>query len=285
MMSRCEEAFPVRLMCRLLKVSPSGYYAWRDRPASRRDQDNARLLEQIRAIHAESDSVYGSPKVWDELVRRGEGCGENRVARLMQAANLQGIPAVRRWRGRKPGRRPDGLTNHLARDFATTEPNTRWVTDITYIRTGEGWLYLAVVLDLATRRVIGWSMRQSLDRELVLQAVLMALWQRPGDQPVILHSDRGTQYTSVEYQSFLKDHGIVSSMSGVGSCYDNAVAESFFGLLKRERVNRRQYVTRAQARADVFDYIERFYNRQRSHSYADGLSPTTYAESLSKSLH
>lgn len=285
MMSRCEEAFPVRLMCRLLKVSPSGYYAWRDRPASRRDQDNARLLEQIRAIHAESDSVYGSPKVWDELVRRGEGCSENRVARLMQAANLQGIPAVRRWRGRKSGRRPDGLTNHLARDFATTEPNTRWVTDITYIRTGEGWLYLAVVLDLATRRVIGWSMRQSLDRELVLQAVLMALWQRPGDQPVILHSDRGTQYTSVEYQSFLKDHGIVSSMSGVGSCYDNAVAESFFGLLKRERVNRRQYATRAQARADVFDYIERFYNRQRSHSYADGLSPTTYAESLSKNLN
>jgi putative transposase len=285
MMSRCEEAFPVRLMCRLLKVSPSGYYGWRDRPVSQRDQANARLLEQIRVIHAESDSVYGSAKVWEELERRGECCSENRVARLMQAARLQGIPSARRWRGRKSGQRPDGLNNHLARDFAVTEPNTKWVTDITYIRTGEGWLYLAVVLDLATRRVIGWSMRQSLDRELVLQAVLMALWQRPGDRPVILHSDRGTQYTSHEYQAFLKDHGLVSSMSGVGSCYDNAVAESFFGLLKRERVNRRRYQTRVEARADVFDYIERFYNRQRSHSYADGLSPDAYAESLSKNLN
>lgn len=285
MVARCEDAYAVRMMCRLLKVSASGYYDWRDRPVSRREQDNERLLEQIRLIHAQSDAVYGSPKVWEELVRRGDGCSENRVARIMRAAHLQGIPATRRWRGRKSGQRPEGLSNHLARDFAATEPNTKWVTDITYIRTAEGWLYLAVVLDLATRRVIGWSMRQSLDRELVLQAVLMALWQRPGDSPVILHSDRGTQYTSHEYQAFLKDHGIVSSMSGVGSCYDNAVAESFFGLLKRERVNRRVYRTRAEARADVFEYIERFYNRQRSHSYADGLSPASYAESLSKSLN
>lgn len=285
MMSRCEEAYSVRMMCRLLKVSPSGYYDWRDRPASRREQDNARLLEQIRSIHAQSDSVYGSPKIWEALVRCGDGCSQNRVARIMRAARLQGIPAARRWRGRKCGQRPEGLSNHLARDFAVTEPNTKWVSDITYIRTGEGWLYLAVVLDLATRRIIGWSMRQSLDRELVLQAVLMALWQRPRAGSVILHSDRGTQYTSEEYQAFLADHGIVSSMSGVGSCYDNAVAESFFGLLKRERVNRRQYSTRAQARVDVFDYIERFYNRQRSHSYAEGLPPATYAERLSKSLN
>lgn len=285
MVERCEDSYPVRLMCRLLKVSPSGYYDWRERPVSHRAQGDAQLLEQIRSIHAESDGVYGSPKVWGELVRRGQRCGENRVARLMQTAQLQGIPAVRRWRGRKSGNRPDGLTNHLARDFAATAANTKWVTDITYIRTGEGWLYLAVVLDLATRRVIGWSMRPSLDRQLVLQAVLMALWQRPGDSPVILHSDRGTQYTSIEFQAFLKDHGIVSSMSGVGSCYDNAVAESFFGLLKRERVNRRHYATRAEARADIFDYIERFYNRQRSHSYADGQSPAAYAETLSKSLN
>lgn len=193
MMSRCEEAYSVRMMCRLLKVSPSGYYDWRDRPASRREQDNARLLEQIRSIHAQSDSVYGSPKIWEALVRCGDGCSQNRVARIMRAARLQGIPAARRWRGRKCGQRPEGLSNHLARDFAVTEPNTKWVSDITYIRTGEGWLYLAVVLDLATRRIIGWSMRQSLDRELVLQAVLMALWQRPRAGSVILHSDRGTQ--------------------------------------------------------------------------------------------
>lgn len=285
MMSRCEEAYAVRMMCRLLKVSPSGYYGWRDRPASRRDQANACLLEQICTIHAESDGVYGSPKVWEELVKRGARCSENRVARLMRGERLQGIPAVRRWRGRKSGDRPAGLDNHLARDFAAAEPNTKWVTDITYIRTAEGWLYLAVVLDLATRRVIGWSMRQDLDRDLVLQAVLMALWQRPKDRPVILHSDRGTQYTSHDYQAFLKDHGVVSSMSGVGSCYDNAVAESFFGLLKRERVNRRRYLTRVEARADVFDYIERFYNRQRSHSYTDGLPPARYAEQRSTNLN
>ena len=285
MVSRCEEAYSVRMMCRLLKVSPSGYYDWFDRPMSGRDRANAELLEQIRSIHAENDGVLGSPKIWEELMRRGQRCSENRVARLMRTAKLQGIPSVRRWRGRKSGDRPGGLSNHLARDFAVSEPNTKWVTDITYIRTGEGWLYLAVVLDLATRRVIGWSMRQSLDRELVLQAVLMALWQRPGKGPVILHSDRGTQYTSQEYQAFLKDHGIVSSMSGVGSCYDNAVAESFFGLLKRERVNRRNYATRAAARADVFDYIERFYNRQRGHSYTGGLPPARYAEQRSGNLN
>lgn len=284
-MSRCEEAYAVRMMCRLLKVSASGYYDWRDRPASCRDQANARLLEQICTIHAESDGVYGSPKVWEELVKRGARCSENRVARLMRGERLQGIPAVRRWWGRKSGERPGAVINHLARDFAATEPNTKWVTDITYIRTGEGWLYLAVVLDLATRRVIGWSMRQNLDRDLVLQAVLMALWQRPKDSPVILHSDRGTQYTSHDYQAFLKDHGVLSSMSGVGSCYDNAVAESFFGLLKRERVNRRRYWTRAEARADVFDYIERFYNRQRSHSYTEGLPPARYAEQRSTNLN
>lgn len=285
MVSRCEEAYPVRMMCRLLKVSPSGYYGWRNRPMSRRGRDNAELLEQIRSIHAESDGVLGSPKVWEELGRRGQRCSENRVARLMKAAELQGIPSVRRWRGRKSAARPEGLSNHLARDFTASEPNSKWVTDITYIRTGEGWLYLAVVLDLATRHVVGWSMRQSLDRELVLQAVLMALWQRQGSAPVILHSDRGTQYTSQEYQAFLKDHGIVSSMSGVGSCYDNAVAESFFGLLKRERVNRRNYPTRAAARADVFDYIERFYNRQRGHSYTGGLPPGRYAEQRSNNLN
>ena len=152
------------------------------------------------------------------------------------------------------------------------------MTDITYIPTQEGWLYLAVVLDLFSRQVIGWSMQPQLGRDLVLQAVLMAVWQRTSAAPVILHSDRGTQYTSQEFQAFLQAHGIVSSMSGVGSCYDNAVAESFFGLLKRERVHRRQYQTRAEARADIFDYIERFYNHQRSHSFTQGLAPQNFRE-------
>jgi len=285
MVERCRGHFPVRMMCRLLKLSPSGYYGWQGRPLSARARDNARLVREIRTIHAESDGVYGSPKVFDELVRRGERCGRNRIARLMKADGLRGIPAVKRWRGRRPGDRPIGINNHLARDFSAAEANAKWVTDITYIRTMEGWLYLAVVLDLFTRRVIGWSMGRSLGRELVLQAVLMALWQRKGRGPVILHSDRGTQYTSNEYQAFLKEHGIASSMSGVGSCYDNAVAESFFGLLKRERVNRRRYLTRAEARADIFDYIERFYNRRRGHSYTAGLSPAAYDEQRSSTLN
>ncbi len=196
----------------------------------------------------------------------------------MRQEGLRGIPAPTRWKQRRAGARPAGITNQLARDFSAPGPNTKWVTDITDIPTQEGWLYLAVVLDLFSRQVIGWSMQPQLTRDLVIQAVLMAVWQKKGPQAVILHSDRGTQYTSQEFQAFLKAHGIVSSMSGVGNCYDNAVAESFFGLLKRERVHRRQYRTRAEARADVFDYIERFYNHQRSHSFTQGVAPRKFVE-------
>lgn len=263
MIERCREAFPVSMMCKLLKVSTSGYYQWRSGGPSDRKQDNARLLRKIRVIHGESDGVFGSPRVWDELRYAGEPCGLNRVARLMNASAIVGIPAKRQWQGRKPGTRPDTVSNHLDRDFSSHEPNTKWVTDITYIRTGEGWLYLAVVVDLFNGLVVGWSMSHRMEKELVIQAVLMALWQKACNVPVILHSDRGSQYTSHEYQCFLKDHNITCSMSAVGSCYDNAAAESFFGLLKRERVNRRRYVTRAEARADVFDYIELFYNKRK----------------------
>ena len=285
MIARCRRLFPIRMMCRLLGVSPSGYYARQTRPLSQRAQANASLLEEIRRIHADSDAVYGSPKVWRELRDQGRPCGKHRVARLMKQAALQGIPSKRRWRARQTGHRPEGVTNHLERDFAATTPNTKWVTDITYIRTAEGWLYLAVVLDLYSRQVIGWSMQPHLGRDLVLQAVLMAVCQRTTPEAVILHSDRGTQYTASEFQEFLRKQGIVSSMSGVGNCYDNAVAESFFGLLKRERVNRRRYQTRAEARTDVFDYIERFYNRQRQHSHTEGLAPRVYAEQGFKTLN
>jgi putative transposase len=263
MIERCREAFPVRLMCRCLRVSASGYYGWRGRPVSRRKQANKRLLVRIRSLHAESDGVFGSPRMWEELRYVGEPCSRNRVARLMRDDGLRGIPQRRRWRPKRTGTRPDHVQNHLARDFTADEPNTKWVTDITYIRTAEGWLYLAVVVDLYSGRVVGWSMSARQDRQLVLQAVLMALWQRTDRSPVILHSDRGCQFTSDEYQRFLKGHQIRSSMSAVGSCADNAAAESFFGMLKRERVNRRQYLTRAEARADVFDYIERFHNPRR----------------------
>ena len=263
MIERCRSAFPIQLMCRCLNVSPSGYYGWRERAPSARHRANARLLKKIREIHTASDGVFGSPRVLDELRYQGEECGKHRVARLMHEDGLHGIPQRRRWRKKSSGQRPIGIANHLDRTFTANEPNTKWVTDITYIRTGEQWLYLAVVMDLHSKVIVGWSMSHRQDRQLVLQAVLMAVWQRTSRAPVILHSDRGTQFTSEEYQQFLKGHGLICSMSAVGSCADNAAVEGFFGMLKRERVNRRWYVTRAEARADIFDYIERFYNPRR----------------------
>ena len=259
-MDRCRGEFPVRLMCRCLRVSPSGYYAWCKRRPSLRALDNERLLGRIRKLHEDSDGVFGSPRMWEELRYEGETCSKNRVARLMRIDGLRGIPLAKQWRGKKSGDRPSGIVNHLERDFVSDEKNTKWVTDITYISTDEGWMYLCVVQDLSDKGIVGWSMAARQRRELVLQAVLMALWQREGNGPVILHSDRGTQFTSDEYQRFLAGHNLTCSMSAVGSCADNAAAESFFGLLKRDRVRRRRYRTRAEARADVFDYIERFHN-------------------------
>lgn len=276
MIERCRPEFPVTMMCRLLKVSTTGYYDWRIRKPSQRQHDNSRLLRKIESLHAESDGVFGSPRIWEELRYQGEPCSRNRVARLMQTAKLVGIPAVKQWRRRSSTQRPEHVVNHLERDFSATKPNIKWVTDITYIRTGEAWLYLAVVIDLYSSQVIGWSMSHRMEKELVIQAVLMALWQKKQSGDVILHSDRGSQYTSYDYQHFLKTHHIVSSMSAVGSCYDNAAAESFFGLLKRERVNRRKYATRSEARTDIFDYIERFYNQRKQRFLnSDNIHQTT----------
>lgn len=257
---RCRGVYPVQLMCRCLRVSTSGFYAWSRRSPSSRERDNRRLLERIRAHHEASDGVMGVPRMHEVLTEEGETASPNRIARLMARDGLQGIPQRRRWRQKRSGVRPAFVRNHLERDFTATAPNQKWVTDITYIGTAEGWLYLCVVVDLFGGKVIGWSMSTTQDRQLVLKAVLMAGWQRPGRQSVILHSDRGTQFTSYEYQRFLKDHHITLSMSEVGHCGDNAPAEGFFGLLKRERINRRRYLTVADARADVFDYIERFHN-------------------------
>ena len=187
-----------------------------------------------------------------------ERCSKNRVARL-----IRGIPQKARWRKQPLKQRPTGIHTHVARNFHTAEPNTKWVADITYIDTDEDWLYLSAVADLQSGIVVGWSMSHRQTKELVLQAVLMALWQREGRNPVILHSDRGCQFTSGQYQRFLKGHNLICSMSAVGSCADNPAMEGFFGLRKRERVNRRKYRTRAEARADVFDYIERFHNPRR----------------------
>lgn len=260
MIERCREAFPVRMMCRLLKVSPSGFYDWSEREPSARQLANEALLSRIEEIHELSDGVMGAPRIHDELRDEGFVCSKNRVARLMKQNDIQGIPQKRQWRRKKSVVRPLGIANELERDFEATRPNQKWVTDITYIKTGEDNLYLCIVKDLYWGGIVGWSMSARQTREVVIQAVLMALWQRQGREPVILHSDRGTQFTSAEYQQFLKGHNITCSMSAVGSCADNASAEGFFGQLKRERIRRRRYETRAEARSDVFDYIERFYN-------------------------
>ena len=257
---RHRDQYPVQLMCRCLQVSPSGFHGWCRRLPSARARDNARLLEKIRDHHAASDGVMGAGRIHEALGYEGETASLNRVARLMAADGLSGVPQKRAWRSKPSGIRPTGVRNHLERDFTANEPNTKWVIDITYIRTGEGWLYLCGVLDLFSGMLVGWSMSVVQDRHLVLKAVMMACWQRPDRSQVILHSDRGTQFTRTDYQQFLKDHHITSSMSAVGHCGDNAAMEGFFGLLKRERVNRRRYPTIAEAKADLFDYIERFHN-------------------------
>lgn len=259
---RCRTEYPVGLMCRCLNVSTSGFYDWVKRAPSLRAQYNQRLLVRIREIHAESDGVLGSPRMHEHLRYEGESASLNRVARLMSDDGLYGVPERRRWRKKPSAPRPDHVKNHLQRDFVALEPNTKWATDITYIRTAEGWLYLCVVIDLYSKLVVGWSMSTRQDRQMVLNAVLMALWQRESREPVILHSDRGTQFTSEEYQQFLSGHHLICSMSAVGHCGDNAAVEGFFGKLKRERVNRRAYRTINEARTDVFDYIERFHNPQ-----------------------
>ena len=247
-------------MCRCLKVSTSGFHAWCKRAVSSREADNQRLLVRIRHHHEASGGVMGMPRMHEELGYDGETASPNRVARLMAQHGLFGVPQRRPFRNKRTGVRPDHVRNHLVRDFVALEPNTKWVTDITCIHTGEGWLYLCTVLDLYSHAIVGWSMSGIQDRHMVIKAVLMACWQRHDREFLVLHSDRGTQFTCGDYQRFLADHHILSSMSAVGHCADNAAAEGFFGMIKRERIYRQRYLTLADARADVFDYIERFHN-------------------------
>lgn len=273
---RRRSLYPVRMMCRSLKVSPSGYYAWRVRPQSRRAGYDHELSQAIRLVHAESDGTYGSPRIHAELTAAGFACGRPKIARLMHNAGLKGCPKRRFRVTTKSG--PAQASNLLDQDFSAHDANQRWASDITFIWTGQGWLYLAVVMDLYSRRIIGWSMSRRINRHLVLNALTMALGQRQPEGDLIHHSDRGSQYLSDDFQALLKHHGITCSMSDKGSCYDNAVVESFFASLKRERIKRRKYRTRDEARADVFDYIERFYNRQRRHGYVGNISPVAFEE-------
>ncbi len=279
-MDACRCEYPVRMMSRLLAVSPSGYYEWRGRPPSARAQSARRLVAEMRTIHQESDGTYGSPRMRTELQARGYDVGRHRVARLMRQARLRG--SIKKRYRVLSGRRAIGpvARNVLNREFRPQGPNQAWAGDITYVRTDEGWLYLAVVLDLYSRRIVGWSMQARIGQDLVMAALSMALWQRQPRPGLLHHSDRGSQYTSEAFQRLLVDHGIQCSMSGQGNCFDNACVESFFATLKRERVYRRRYRSRAEARADLFDYIEVFYNRQRRHSLLGQRSPAEYESAL-----
>ena len=275
---RRRDRYPIRMMCRLLNVSASGFYAWRTRPESPRAQQNRELMPKIRQVFKESKGVYGSPRIHAELAAEGVQVGRNRIARLMRLERLRGCPK-RRFRvttQRDPAH--PVAKNLLKQDFKTNAPNQLWASDITYISTKQGWLHLAVVMDLYSRRIVGWSMGRRMGRHLVLDALRMAIEARQPEAPLIHHSDRGAQYTSEDFRAELAKHGIECSMSRSANCYDNAVVESFFGVLKRERVNRVRYRTRDEARADLFEYIEVFYNRKRRHGYLGNISPADFEE-------
>jgi len=267
--------FPVGRICRVLKISRSGYYAWRMRPESKHAQEDARIVENIRAVHAASRETYGSPRVHRSLRRDGITCSRNRVARLMKLYGLSARKKRRFVRTTDSSHNLPIAANLLGQDFDVAAANRVWASDITYVPTDEGWLYLSVVMDLFSRRIIGWSMAETLVSSLVSDAVRMAALRRTTDG-VIFHSDRGCQYASDDVRGLVRRLGMQPSMSRRGNCYDNAPLESFFGTLKTERVHSTRYSNRDQARVDIFDYIEVFYNRQRLHSSLDYQSPADF---------
>ncbi len=270
--------FSVRTMCRCLRIHPSGFYAWLKDPLSERAQEDVRQIELIRQAWNDSGKVYGYRKLHDDLLDQGETCCPNRVARLARMAGIKAQIGYKRRPGSYGGKPSVIVDNTLNRQFDVNAPDRVWVTDITYIRTLEGFAYLAVVIDLYSRRIVGWSLQSRQTADVVLQALLMAVWRRKPKNKVLIHSDQGSQFTSSDWASFLRAHNLEHSMSRRGNCHDNAVAESFFNLLKRERIRRRVYKTRAEARQDVFDYIEMFYNPKRKHARNGMLSPVDFEQ-------
>ena len=268
--------YPINLMCRCLSVSRSGYYAWRVREPSARNQEDEKLKVKIAASHAASNRTYGSPRILRDLREDGDLVSRKRVARLMCDLEIEGR-RKRRYRATTDSRHPFPIApNLLMRDFEVDAPNTAWVTDITYIATLDGWLYLAAIIDLYSRRVVGYSMSERIDRHLVLEALDEALRRRPGAIDVVHHSDRGSQYASHDYRDALEEAGITCSMSRRGNCWDNAVAESFFGTLKTELLYEFPLQTRDVTRVAVAEYIDSFYNVSRRHSSLDYMSPLEF---------
>jgi transposase InsO family protein len=265
----------------VLAVSDSGFYAWKTRPASERERRRMELTDKIVQTHQESRRTYGSPRVRAQLLAEGESVSVNTVAKLMRRAGIRVTPKkgfLSRTTESDPRHR--AFANLLGRDFNAALPDRKWACDITYVPTLQGWLYLAVVIDLCSRRVVGWSMSEHLKSELAGEALAMAIQQRRPGQSLLHHSDRGVQYTSEDYQRLLNEHGMRASMSGVGQCWDNAVAESFFGTLKQELVNGMTYATRGEARSSLFEWIECWYNRKRLHGSLGYLSPEQFEAQL-----
>lgn len=270
--------YPTAVLCRTLGVSRAGYYAWKRRGASARAAADAALTREIHRVHARSRQTYGAPRVQAELAAGGVRVGRKRVARLMRAAQIRGCTRSRRTARTTvadPAATP--APNGVARDFARAAPDRLWVGDITYVPTDEGWLYVAVLLDAYSRRVVGWSVADHLRTELALDALAMALGRRqPAGSALVHHTDRGCQYTATQYRAMLADHRITCSMSRTGDCYDNAMAESFFATFKSELIDRRRWPTRQAARRAIFEWLEVFYNRQRRHSALGYLSPAAF---------
>jgi putative transposase len=272
-------AWPVNLLCGALGVSRSGYYAWLSRPRSKRSLDDEIVGNLVRQSFIASDRTYGARRVWRDVLAEGHSCGLHRVERLMRQQALKARPR-RRGLPKDRGERNGIAGNLLDRQFQAASPNQKWVADFTYIWTAEGWLYVAVVLDLFSRRAVGWSMQNSMTSQLVADALMMAVWRRGKPSSLLHHSDQGSQYTSEHFQGLLREQGITCSMSRAGEVWDNSAMESFFSSLKTERTARKVYRSRAEARSDVFDYIERFYNPTRRHSTLGYLSPIAFEAAI-----
>jgi len=263
-------------MCQIFEVSRSGYYNWLNRPISNRKKSDHDLKEKIIKIHDQSKRTYGSPRIYKKLKQQGYKLGKKKVERIMKEEGIQAIHKRKFRVTTDSDHKKPVAANHLNRDFFVDKPNKSWVSDITYIPTAEGWLYLAVVMDLYSRKIVGWSMDKRITKELVINALKMATSHRKPKRGLLLHSDRGTQYASHEYQALLWKNGIICSMSRKGNCWDNAVIESFFRTLKVELVYQTKYYSRLEAQRDIFEYIEIFYNRQRMHSAIGFLSQENY---------
>jgi putative transposase len=273
--------WPAGWLCGALGVSRGGFYAWLTRPPSRRSRRNEELAGRVRTSFLQSDRTYGARRVWHDLLAEGVSCGLHRIERLMQ---VQGFRARPRRRRLPPDTGERSLaavsSNVLDRQFEAERPNQKWIADFTYVWTAEGWLYVAAVIDLFSRRVVGWSMSAGMTAQLVTDALVMAIWRRGKPDALLHHSDRGSQYTSEQFQRLMADNGVTCSMSRSGNVWDNAAMESFFSSLKTERTARKTYRTRDDAKADVFDYIECFYNPRRRHSTIGYLSPVEFEEHM-----